>query len=156
MNDERQKKKKKAIRDLGPRDEWTVGEVLRLKFLLDNALEQLDGRPHYWAAFTLEKVLPIVKTFQKTVEKLEDFKEYQADQKAGYDEDKLKEEYPNFVAERDKLKDESADLSVRKFKVDWCLNYRASGALSAALIEFGLFDDPRRGEDLLYRDDRKR
>lgn len=156
MNDERQKKKKKAKRDLGPRVEWTVKDVLRLKFLLDNALDMLDGRPHYWAAFTLEKILPIVKTYQKTVEKLEDFKDYQADKKAGYDDDKLKEEYPNFIDEKEKLEENEAELSVRKFKVDWCLKHRASGALSAALIEFGLFDDPVRGEDLLYRDDGKR
>lgn len=156
MTDEKQKKKKKARRDVGPRTEWTVGDVLRLKFLLDRALEMLDGRPHYWAAFTLEKLLPIVKTYQKTIEKLEDFGDFQADEKAGYDPAKLEETYSEFFAEKKKLEESEADLSVRKFKVDWCLKHRASGALSAALIEFGLFDDPQRGEDLLYRDEGKR
>ena len=154
MNDEKQKKKKKAHRATGPRTEWAVGDVIRFKFLLDNALNVIDGHPHFWASLQLQKMIDITKNYQETLERHDDFQAYVVDEKAGYDGDKLRETYPEFTELQESLKKGNVELSIPKFKVDWCLKHRASGFLSAALIEFGLFDDPQRGEDLLYRNER--
>jgi len=134
----------------------TVGDALRLHFLLTQALAGTQGKVHYWAFFIVEKLKRIVKTYDATIQKHEDYSKYNAPELSGKKEHELAAMFPVYVKFFKELKEQQLPdtLTVRKFQASWCENHTASTFISAALTEFGLIDDLDVLEKWLF-DDKK-
>jgi hypothetical protein len=145
-------------------DGFVHEDLIALNFYFQQALNQMIGRAHYWITYHAGKMQRYLKAYDSTLQAHPAHGDYKKTKQelitAGFKdavlEAELRKRFPEYLAYIDEQKAAPADgFKVRRFKADWCLKSGASAALSAALAQFDLVDDPEKLLDLLYKEDPK-
>lgn len=155
MNAETEKKEKLApVLDLEayrpPKGIKTVEEALRLNRLLTQAVAMTEGKVHYWAYYTLEKLKKFVKAYESAIKKHPDYEAFNADENKAMTDAEAKKKFPDYYEYFEGLKEIEVDVEIRPFMAEWAKMNRPTAAVTAALVEFGLLDDLAKLEKWLF------
>ncbi|MCK9556299.1 hypothetical protein M0R36_10910 [bacterium] len=128
----------------------TNDDLVTLASLLNASLGTLKDKPFHWAYYALDKLQRPLKAFQARLALHPDAKEFNKQTRAGQEDERFKGYRENAVAVRDEELQEP--IEIRRFRAEW-MSGNIPAPLAAALLQFGLLDDPTKFEEMLYSDE---